>query len=198
MLEKSLPYSDIIMKADHVTASTWKPAYLPDGYSFKMYEEGDETAWADLETSVKEFSSREEALAYFQKVFLPHRRLLPFRMCFVVDEDNRICATASAWMKTENGCYWPILHWVSTAPDVQGKGIGHAVISYALSLFSRTDPGKAVFLHTQTWSYRAVSIYYQYGFRITKSPLSGVQTDFRYQETLQGVLPESILNDIVE
>lgn len=69
MLEKSLPYSDIIMKADHVTASTWKPAYLPDGYSFKMYEEGDETAWADLETSVKEFSSREEALAYFQKVF---------------------------------------------------------------------------------------------------------------------------------
>ena len=39
MLEKSLPYSDIIMKADHVTASTWKPAYLPDGYSFKMYEE---------------------------------------------------------------------------------------------------------------------------------------------------------------
>lgn len=140
---------------------------------------------------------QEEALAYFQKVFAAPPAA-SFRMCFVVDEDNRICATASAWMKTENGCYWPILHWVSTAPDVQGKGIGHAVISYALSLFSRTDPGKAVFLHTQTWSYRAVSIYYQYGFRITKSPLSGVQTDFRYQETLQGVLPESILNDIVE
>lgn len=198
MLDKSLPYSDIIMKADGDTASVWTPSSLPNGYAFKMYEEGDETAWADLEASVKEFSSREDGLKYFQNVFLPHRQLLPDRMCFVTDRKGKICATATAWMKEENGGYWPILHWVSTSPDAQGMGIGRAVISYALSLFSETDPGKDVFLHTQTWSHRAIRIYYHYGFRITMSSLSGVRTDFHYRETLQGVLPEHILNDIVE
>lgn len=198
MLDKSLPYSDIIMKADGDTASAWTPSSLPNGYSFKMYEEGDETAWAALETLVKEFSSREEGLKYFQNVFLPYREILPYRMCFVTDINGRICATATAWRKGKNECYWPILHWVSASPDVQGVGIGRAVISYALSLFSGTDPGKDVFLHTQTWSHRAIRIYYHYGFRITMSSLSGVRTDFRYRETLQGVLPEYILNDIVE
>lgn len=198
MLDKSLPYFDIVMKADKITASKWAPLPLPDGYSFKMYEDGDETGWAELETSVKEFPSREKALAYFQKVFLPYRHLLPPRMCFVIDEKGTICATATAWMKEGNGCCQPILHWVSASPEVQGKGIGRAVTSYALSLFSKTDPGKDVFLHTQTWSYPAVSIYYQYGFRITKQPLLGVQTDFHYQEALKGILPDEILNDITD
>lgn len=196
MLDKSLPYFDIVMKADKITASKWAPLPLPDGYSFKMYEDGDEDGWAALEVLVGEFASHADALAYFQKVFLPHRHLLPERMCFVTDADEKIIATASAWFKEEDGRHYPLLHWISTSPEVQGKGIGSAVTAQALSVLRETDPGADVFLHTQTWSHRAIKMYYKYGFRITKTSIPGARTDFRYREVLHGILPDEILNGI--
>lgn len=196
MLDKSLPFLDIVMKAGWESRTKWTSPSLPDGFSFRMYEDGDEDGWATLEVLVGEFASHADALAYFQKVFLPYRHLLPERMCFVTDADGKITATASAWFKEEDGRHYPLLHWISTSPEVQGKGIGSAVTARALSIFPETDPEADVFLHTQTWSHRAIKMYYKYGFRITKTAIPGARTDFRYLEVLQGILPDEILNDI--
>lgn len=199
MLDKSIPYMDIIMSAKKEALADIELASLPEEFYFRMYKEGDEIGWADLEVSVKEFSSREEALAYFHKVFSPYTDLLSKRMCFIVDQNDRIAATASAWFKEGNGRRFPLVHWVSVSPDVQGRGLGSAIVKYVLSLFQNLEPdGKEVFLHTQTWSHKAIYMYYQYGFRITKTPLLDAKTDFRYQEVLEGVLPNHILMDIIE
>ena len=199
MLDKSIPYMDIIMSAKQEALADIKIPSLPEEFHFRMYEKGDEIGWADLEVSVKEFSSREEALSYFHKVFSPHADLLSKRMCFIVDQNDQIAATASAWFKEENGRRFPLVHWVSVSPNVQGKGLGSAIVKYVLSLFQDLEPdGKEVFLHTQTWSHKAIYMYYKYGFRITKTPLLDARTDFRYQKVLEGILPDHILMDITE
>ena len=199
MLDKSIPYMDIIMSAEQEALADIKIPPLPEEFHFRMYKEGDETGWADLEVSVKEFSSREKALSYFHKVFSPYADLLSKRMCFIVDQNDQIAATASAWFKEGNGRRFPLVHWVSVSPNVQGKGLGSAIVKYVLSLFQDLEPdGKEVFLHTQTWSHKAIYMYYKYGFRITKTPLLDAKTDFRYQKVLEGILPDHILMDITE
>ena len=42
---------------------------MPDGYSYKMFESGDEIAWAKLEVLVGEFDCFKDASAYFAKTF---------------------------------------------------------------------------------------------------------------------------------
>lgn len=111
----------------------------------------------------------------------------------LIDQNDQIAATASAWFKEENGRRFPLVHWVSVSPNVQGKGLGSAIVKYVLSLFQDLEPdGKEVFLHTQTWSHKAIYMYYKYGFRITKTPLLDAKTDFRYQKVLEGILPDQL------
>ena len=55
MLDKSLVYKDIVMCLPFEDLEDLKVPVLPDGYSYKMFESGDEIAWAKLEELVGEF-----------------------------------------------------------------------------------------------------------------------------------------------
>ena len=55
MLDKSLIYKDIVMCLPFEDLEDLKVPVLPDGYSYKMFESGDEIAWAKLEVLVGEF-----------------------------------------------------------------------------------------------------------------------------------------------
>ena len=50
MLDKSLVYKDIVMCLPFEELKTLKVPVLPDGYSYKMFEPGDEVAWATCRT----------------------------------------------------------------------------------------------------------------------------------------------------
>ena len=52
MLDKSLVYKDIVMCLPFEDLEDLKVPVLPDGYSYKMFESGDEIAWAKLEVLV--------------------------------------------------------------------------------------------------------------------------------------------------
>jgi hypothetical protein len=65
MLDKSIPYYNIIMKRNPGTPVP--EPLLPEGYMFVPYCEGDEKSWAEIETSVGEFDSIPEALEYFNQ-----------------------------------------------------------------------------------------------------------------------------------
>ncbi|MDF9825508.1 ribosomal protein S18 acetylase RimI-like enzyme [Breznakia sp. PF5-3] len=189
MLNKDLPYCDIIMKADAKVATNHKILTLPEGYSYKMYEDGDEEHWIEIEYSVHEFESKEKARDYFNRVFMPYKDTLPKRMCFILDENKNYVATSSAWFKNSKERYYAVLHWVSTSPSAQGKGLGRAIVTYALSKFKETDPEeKEIFLHTQTWSYKAVGLYGKLGFKITELPLLDSATDPKAYEVLKKVM----------
>lgn len=196
-MDKTLPYYDIIMRREmHYEVKEYP---LPEGYSFAAYKDGDEQHWAKLECGVGEFSTTEDAYAYFDRVFLAHRECLYDRMYFILDPNGNYVATTTAWFKDDEHRHYAVLHWVCVDQSQQGKGLGNCMVSYVLSKFPLVEPNETeIFLHTQTWSYPAISMYYKMGFRITDIPLIDSETNHKALEVLQTVLPEHIVSNLME
>lgn len=198
MLDKTLPYYDIIMKADYATATVHKIIDLPDGYSYKLYEDGDEHKWAQLEKSVNEFNTTTDALAYFNKAFTPYKDELYKRMCFILNAKGQYVATSTAWYKEDEENHYPLLHWVSVSPDAQGLGLGKAIVVYALHQFLNVENVNDIYLHTQTWSAPAVGLYGKLGFYVSYDTFFGQSSDKEAKAILESVLKKEIIDIIYE
>lgn len=187
MLDKSLPYADILM---HRKAGTpVPPARLPEGFRFVMFKAGDEADWAEIETSVLEFDDTEEALSYFQKEYLPYLPELSRRCIFIEAEDGRKVATATAWWGYTGLRRDPWLHWVGVRPAFQGRGLGKALIFYTVRLMLEIEGDRDAYLHTQTWSHKAINLYRLAGYQITDKPnLGGCKND-HFREALDIIRP---------
>ena len=167
---------------------------LPPGFSFGFFRQGMEQDWASIEASVLEFSDESSALDYFYRDYLgPFFDELKRRCIFVIDDSTgQAVATATAWfgldsddrsrdnnnITTDNADgipsskpsrFQPSLHWVGVLPEYQGKGLGKAVTVKACQVLNIIHPNRPILLHTQTWSHRAVVIYWKLGFRISKT-----------------------------
>lgn len=168
MLDKSIPYKNIIMKRDGKEPPLPAPV-LPEGYGLRFFQAGDETHWARIETAVGEFDTEEEALAYFKENYRIYPEELARRCLFATDPAGWPVGTANAWFARQRDGYWASLHWVAVIPEAQGLGLGRAVVLAAMNQFSLTDPERDVWLHTQTWSHKAVRMYHHMGFRMMKT-----------------------------
>ncbi len=196
-MNKQIPFYDVIMKAP--MDKQLQPLALPDGYTYKNYEDNDEEKWAELECEVGEFANKEEALAYFHRVFSPHKEQLKKRMFFILDANKNYVATASAWFKDDEKRHYALVHWVCVSSSQQGKGLGRKIVHYVLANFPIVEPQEEeIFLHTQTWSYKAIALYGSYGFRITYTPLLQARTQEESIPVLQSVLGEEVVNDLLE
>lgn len=166
MLDQSIPFHPIIMKRAYAKAP--HPAGLPSGFRLRTYLPGDETAWAEIETAVKEFDSIAAALKCYNS-YLSHPEDLKQRQWFAVAPDGVIAATATAWWMPSPGGRIPVVHALGCRAEFQGKGLGKAVATKMLETFYRLDPGKDVWLDTQTWSYKAIGLYLDLGFTPQKT-----------------------------
>ncbi len=173
MLDKSLPYKNIIMKLDYRRNMNLVDPSLPDGFSFTTFKKGNEYQWAEIECSVLEFDSKEKAIEYFSVDYLSRMTELEKRCLFVVNQQGKPVATATAWWVDYEGRHQASLHWVAVHPDYQRKGLGKAIVSKALSLFPVYEKGQDIYLHTQTWSHVAIGIYYKFGFHLLKTDTLG-------------------------
>lgn len=193
MLDKSIPYKNIVMLLPAADAVSVRPSPLPEGFSARLFQDGDERHWARIETSVLEFETEEKALDFFARDFLPWPDELRRRCVFIIDPAGLPAATATAWYFADKDTRQAHIHWVSVQPGLQGKGLGRAVMTRALSLFPELEPGRDVILHTQTWSHPAVMLYDSLGFRMVRedgpamlysSPEGTRQTPNDYAEAL--------------
>ena len=171
-MDKTLPYFGVIMTKDDLADY---PIYtLPEGYSFSAYEPGDEVIWADIEVSVGEFGCRQDALDYFKREFTPYPEELKRRCIFVRDEIGELVATTTAWYGTLlSKEAMPRIHWVAVKPEHQGRGLAKALMTKAFDTLNRIYDGGEVYLITQTWSYKAINMYLEFGFE----PYLGVKPD---------------------
>ena len=187
MLDKSIPYKHVFMKASPAAVAAATHALLPDGYRFKMFEPGDEVHWARIETSVGEFPSEEAALEYFANEFGPYPEKMAERSVFVVNPNGLPVATTTAWTHLRKVGDLATVHWVAADPAEQGKGFGEAVVREALTIFAKMHPGEEVWLHTQTWSHRAMCLYHKLGFVIAKpdEKLSEAFPEYNLQEAFE-------------
>jgi len=169
MLDKSIPYKNIIMKLDGIYTRKVQDPILPIGFTFRFFNDGDELNWARIETSVLEFTTENEACNYFIKNFLIYEEKLKERCIFVVNTDGLPIATSTVWFVDSELGHQATLHWVAVCPEYQKLGIGKAIVQKALFLFDKLETNMDVFLHTQTWSHIAIKVYHHFGFNLMKT-----------------------------
>ena len=173
MLDKRLPFKHVIMRLDSNTC-TEEPT-LPEGFAFRMFQEGDEYHWARIETSVNEFDNEQKALEYFRRDYLYRLEELKERCVFVINPEGLPVATANAWYANSSVGYQASFHWLGVCPEYQGLGLGKAVTKKVLCLFAEWEPDEPIWLHTQTWSHVAIAMYHKLGFNILKTEATAVE-----------------------
>nr|WP_243239320.1 GNAT family N-acetyltransferase [Sulfobacillus harzensis] len=165
-MDKTLPYFNVIMKRRAgLPIETWA---LPPNFSLKWFVPGDEVRWATIETSVGEFSTQEEALKYLRQTYLPDGDELSRRCLLVSAANGDAVGTITSWWNMTEKRRDPAIHWLAVRPEFQGLGLGKALVSECLKRLTRLEGDRDIFLHTQTWSHRAIAIYIKAGFGIVK------------------------------
>lgn len=190
MLDKSIPYFNVIMKRE---AGTPIPLYgLPVGFSFDRYKPGMEVDWAAIEASVGEFESAEESLNYFRNEYLPHNEELQKRLLFVLNQERKPIGTITAWWNQTDERLDSSIHWFAVQKEYQCLGIGKALVAECIRNLQILEGDEVIYLHTQTWSYKAIALYMKTGFIIEVS-----ETFSFYQNDYEHALPilQSLLNN---
>lgn len=176
MLDKTITYYDVLMKREKGCAL--KEFILPEGYRFVMFQSGDEKEWAEIETSVGEFNRSVDALVYFQRDYLPYKSEVERRCIFIENKDKQKIATLTIWWSYTGLRRDPWIHWVAVRPEYQGLGLGKALLYEGMRKLFDIEGDRDVYLHTQTWSYKAINIYRQVGFKITdEKDLAGYENN---------------------
>ncbi|TVY11764.1 GNAT family N-acetyltransferase [Paenibacillus cremeus] len=164
MLDKSIAHYRVILKR---TPDTPVPnAFLPQGYSIVTYQDGDEEAWGEIETSVQEFERVEVAVDYFRSKFAPYRTEVTRRTMFVQKDDGEKIATFTAWWNYTGMRRHPFMHWVAVKPEYQGLGIGKALIAEGVRRMIELEGDCVMYIPTQTWSHKAIKLYRWAGFEL--------------------------------
>lgn len=164
MLDRTIPFYNTILRCDHYTR---KDVILPDGFSVATYKSGYEKQWAELEYSIGDFDSPEEAESYFTSTYLQNQNLTD-RILFLLNEDNDVIGSCIAWNDLRGNSSVSSLHWLVVDDKYQGLGLGKALCVSVLNIYAEQS-GFPVYIHTQPWSWKAIFLYLSLGFRLQKS-----------------------------
>ncbi|MGI5959892.1 MAG: GNAT family N-acetyltransferase [Massiliimalia sp.] len=199
--DKSLPHIGVIMEKRD---TQYYPHFeLPRGFHFHSYQPGYEEKWAQLEYEVEGMDTLEEARGVFYTEFLlgqtyqwldrdgeekryPQPEQCPYfeemrrRMVFVMDDRGELTGIGALWPGWTFGREDQRLHWIAVKPKYQGLGIAKAIVSKLLDLYNDMGYSGYLYLASQTWSYKALRIYYLFGFEpyLGEKPQRWISADF--------------------
>lgn len=188
MLDKTVPHFDVLMQKPDTARY---PRYrLPEGFRFCGYRSGYEQKWAELIYLLEQTDTLDKARDLFRRDFLSRPQLLEKQCIFVLNEAGGVAATASLWPGGHLGAEHLRIHWVSTAPEYQGKGLVKALLTYLLDLYQKLDTDGFLYLSSSTWNYKAINIYMQFGFVPYTGEVSAAWKGSRdYQKDFQAAWP---------
>ena len=154
MLDRTIPFYNTILRCDNYQC---KDVVLPKGFSIVPYKSGYEKAWAELEYSIGDFESLEEAESYFISTYLQNRPLLN-NILFLLNEDNLIVGSCIAWQDKRKESIVSSLHWLVVDEEYHGRGLGKALCYATMNIF-KEQKNLPVYIHTQPWSWKAIFLY---------------------------------------
>lgn len=186
MLDRSIPFYNTILKCGQYVEHE---ITLPEGYRFRTYQPGDESAWARLEHETGDFETQDMAEAYFAAQYCQNKDALRERCIFVLDGEDQIVGSCIAWSDAKGGLTIASLHWLVVSPAHQGRGLGRALCQKVMEIFAKNQE-LPVYIHTQPWSYVAILLYVRLGFKLQKEDtFSHYKNQYRQSmETLRAIL----------
>ncbi len=165
MLDKSVPYHPLYFVRP--PEAPLPEAHLPEGFFLRPWAPGLEADWAAIETAVDEFPNIDVAKKRFALDFGGHPERLPRRLFFIQAPDGQLVGNCAAWWQVKDQIERPLLHYLAVLPAFQKLGLGRVLVHRVLQAFEGLYPGEAVYLGTQTWSWPAICLYLDFGFRLT-------------------------------
>ena len=141
------------------------PRYdLPKGYRFRMFRDGDETLWANIETRVDEFKTEGAALERFEREFGARIHEMADRCLFIETDDGGAIGTITAWYGDlmGDGKVRGRIHWLGVVPEYQGRGLSKPMLTKAMDIL--VEHHDEFYLTSQTTSWQAVNMYLNFGF----------------------------------
>lgn len=154
-----------------------------------------------MEQYAGDFTTWQKAVGYFRSTYLTNREELEKRFVVVRNQAGEAVCGCIAWntFRDENRC--PCLQWLVTAEGYEGMGLARAAAAETVNRFYALGE-KPVYLHTQPWSYKALWLYYRFGFRICKTDTfrTFVNQCDEALPILKTILPEDkwyVLEDLV-
>jgi GNAT superfamily N-acetyltransferase len=164
-IDKTVKYIGIIMEKHD--ASIYPKYELPEGFSFARYQPGFDKQWALLNFEVDHTETLERAEKIFREEFLEYdSEALKEKMVFAVDDEtNNLAGVGAVWDGNLFGEIQQRLHWIAVSSKYQNRGIAKAVISKLFDIYNDLGYNGYIYLTSQTWSYKALNIYMQFGFK---------------------------------
>jgi GNAT superfamily N-acetyltransferase len=136
---------------------------LPDGYSIRPYEPGDEKHWIEIHLDAEKYVEATPAL--YEEYFGSDEAELRARQ-FYLYHGGEVVGTSSAWYdKSYKDGTWGRVHWLAIRTAHQGKGLSRPLLSHTLLVMKELGHTKAV-LTTLRRRLIAVKLYENYGFKI--------------------------------
>lgn len=163
MIDKTIPYYNVLMRYDGPSMKECPAA--PEGYRFRGYKAGDENAWAQMEVDNCDFDTFENARNYFINKYSAFPQKLQDSFVGIENQHGKLCGIVICWDDIRENEMVSTVHWLVTEPSEQGKGLGKALIRMLIYNFSVRNK-LPIYLHTQPWSYVAIAIYIEAGFRL--------------------------------
>lgn len=130
---------------------------LPEGFSCRLYQEGDQGYWEQINKIAGGHKSINKGL--FEKEF-QERRDLHRRQFYVLHGKDPV-ATATAWFT--NG--WGRVHWLAVLPDYQKRGLGEYLLQTVISQIGSEHLLPKIYLKTHHDRIAALNFYWKHGFR---------------------------------
>lgn len=172
--EDKLP--QLVMKRSELR--TLPPLQLPDGYTARSLDAGEEDVWAEIVSEAFQRSLRFERLS-------AHSYYSPERVQFICDAGGSPVATATAWYDEHWGEDCGYLHMVGVKGGHGGRGLGAQVSLAALHRMVLEGRKEAV-LHTDDFRLPAIRTYLKLGF----VPSMEHESFAARWETITGLLSE--------
>lgn len=162
-IDNTIKYYELIMKYEDT--DYYDKYFLPDGYHYEFYKDGDIDDWINIHLESGEFTSVSRGYEIFHDFYDSFIGDLDKRCVFVVDDKSgeKIgTATVSLLKKAEYDCFAAV-DWVAIKKNYQGKGLARPLISEVLTI-AKKNLHKQIILHTQTTTWLAAKLYLDFGF----------------------------------
>ncbi|MBN1873836.1 MAG: GNAT family N-acetyltransferase [Anaerolineae bacterium] len=166
---------------------------FPEGFKIRSMRSTTPTGlddaglWVDIERDSEPYYPIGDSL--FHNQFGTDPQATQWRCYIVTDDKERSVGTISAWYNQDfkaNGQppgIWGQIHWVAVRQTYWGRGIGKAMLSYALTRMAQWHD--RAFLSTQTYRLPAIKLYLDFGFVPDLTPPGAVEAWYTVYEKLK-------------